>query len=197
MTPAAQGAAIASMMLCGLVMGLAFDVYRVASHRYHVARWLLPALDVAFWAAATLGVFGVLLARNEGDVRMYVFLGLGIGVTGYFGLFSPWVIKAAGKSIDFVNGIARFIWRTFEVLALKPFLWIVRLLAKILDIAFVVTAALVLWTSRLLLKPVAALGRRLWPKTLPIRRKFDPVVRAYGRARDRAKRIRDAFKKKE
>ncbi|MFC5406830.1 spore cortex biosynthesis protein YabQ [Cohnella soli] len=197
MTPAAQGAAIASMMLCGLAIGLAFDVYRVASHRYHVARWLLPALDVAFWAAATLGVFGVLLARNEGDVRMYVFLGLGIGVTGYFGLISPWVIKAAGKLVDIINGLARFVWRTFEILLLKPFLWIVRLLAKILDILFVVTAAVVLWTSRLLFKPIGALARWLWPKTLPVRHKFDPIARTYRRGRERMKRMIEAFKKKE
>jgi spore cortex biosynthesis protein YabQ len=196
MNAAAQWMTIASMMLCGLTMGVAFDVYRVASHRYHVARWLLPGLDVVFWAAATLGVFSILLGSNQGEVRLYVFLGLGIGVTGYFGLFSPWVVKLSGKIIDMINAIARFAWKLFNILLLKPFLWIVRLLAKLLDIAFIITAALILWSFKLVHKPVAALGRWLWPKMLPVRRRFEPIKQGYIKTMERWKQIKDLFKGK-
>ena len=130
-------------------MGLVFDVYRVASHRFHISRWLLPALDVVYWAAATLGVFSILLSNNEGEVRMYVFLGLGVGVTGYFGLFSHWVVKLSGKLIDMLKSLFHFLWKVVNTLVLVPFLWIVRLLAKLLDIVFIVTAALVLWVGKL------------------------------------------------
>jgi spore cortex biosynthesis protein YabQ len=193
---AAQWMTIASMMLCGLSMGLVFDVYRVASHRFHVARWLLPALDVAYWAAATLGVFHILLGSNQGEVRMYVFLGLGIGVTGYFGLFSNWMVKLTGKIIDIFKTLFNFLWKLFTMLIGVPFLWIVRLLAKLLDILFIVTAALLLWTGKLLLKPLKALGSWLWLKLLPIRRKFEPVVKAYTRFREKVRQIRDLLKRK-
>jgi spore cortex biosynthesis protein YabQ len=192
---AAQWMTIASMMLCGLSMGLVFDVYRVASHRFHVARWLLPGLDVVYWAAATLAVFSILLESNQGEVRMYVFLGLGIGVTGYFGLFSHWVVKLAGKIIDILKSLFRFVWKLFNTIILVPFLWIVRMLAKLLDILFIITAALLLWIGKLLLKPLAALGRRIWPKLLPIRRKFESVSRAYARLREKVRQIRDLFKR--
>lgn len=177
-------------------MGTVFDVYRVASHRFHVARWLLPALDMVYWAAATLGVFSILLNSNEGEVRMYVFLGLGIGVTGYFGLFSQWVVKLSGKLIDFVKSLFRFLWKLFNSLLLIPFLWIVRLLAKLLDILFVITAAILLGTGKLLLKPILALGRWVWPKLLPIRRKFQPIVRACTRVKERWRKVRDGWRKK-
>lgn len=177
-------------------MGTVFDVYRVASHRFHVARWLLPALDMVYWAAATLGVFSILLNSNEGEVRMYVFLGLGIGVTGYFGLFSQWVVKLSGKLIDFVKSLFRFLWKLFNSLLLIPFLWIVRLLAKLLDILFVITAAILLGTGKLLLKPILALGRWVWPKLLPIRRKFRPIVRACNRVKERWRKVRDGWRKK-
>ncbi|OXS54664.1 spore cortex biosynthesis protein YabQ [Cohnella sp. CIP 111063] len=196
MNAAAQGMTIATMMLCGLAMGLAFDVYRVASHRFHVARWLLPALDVAYWAAATLGVFSVLLASNQGEVRMYVFLGLGIGVTGYFGLLSPWMVRFTGKLIDIVKSLSLFVWRLVRALLIVPVLWVVRLLAKLLDILFVVTAATLLWTGKLLFKPFGALGRWLWIKLLPARRRLAPVADAYRRFRDRLRQIRDIFRKK-
>jgi len=187
---------IASMMLCGLAMGLVFDVYRVATHRFHVARWLLPGLDVAYWAAATLCVFSVLLSHNQGEVRLYVFLGLGIGVTGYFGLFSSFVVKLSGKLIDLFKALSRFVWKLTDTLIFVPFLWIVRLLAKLLDILFIVTAALVLWVGKLLLKPFGKLGGRLWAKLLPVRRKFSPAVNLYRRTRERIRQIRDVFRKK-
>jgi spore cortex biosynthesis protein YabQ len=193
---AAQWMTIASMMMCGLAMGTVFDVYRVASHRFHVARWLLPALDVVYWAAATLGVFSILLESNQGEVRMYVFLGLGIGVTGYFGLFSGWVVKLSGSLIDILKSLFRFIGKLFNTLLLIPFLWIVRLLAKLIDILFIITTAILLWLGKLLLRPLSAFGRWLWPKLLPIRRRFSPVVRVYNRIRERWRQIRDMLKKK-
>jgi len=193
---ASQGMTIATMMLCGLAMGLVFDVYRVASHRFHVARWLLPALDAAYWAAATLGVFAVLLASNQGEVRMYVFLGLGIGVTGYFGLLSSWMVRLTGRLIDIIKSLLLFLWRLVRALLIVPLLWVVRLLAKLLDIVFVVTAAVLLWTGKLLFKPLAGLGAWLWVKLLPVRKKLAPVVRAYVRFRERIRQIRDIFRKK-
>jgi len=188
---------IASMILCGLVMGMAFDVYRVASHRFHVARWILPAIDVAFWAAATLGVFAVLLASNQGEVRLYVFLGLGIGVTGYFGLLSAWVVKLSGKLIDFFMALFRFLWRLIRVLFIVPVVWVVRMLAKLLDVAFIVIAALALWIGKLLFRPLRALGGWGWEKLLPARRKMAPVTDFFRRLRERAGQIRDLFRKKD
>jgi spore cortex biosynthesis protein YabQ len=193
---AAQWMTIWSMMLCGLAMGTVFDVYRVASHRFYVARWLLPALDIVYWAAATFTVFSILLDSNHGEVRMYVFLGLGIGVTGYFGLFSTWVVKLSGWLIDRLKWLFHFLWNVVNTLVLIPFLWLVRMLAKLLDVLFVVTAALLLWFGKLLLMPISAFGRWVWPKLLPIRRRFRPLVQLYNRLRERLRMLRELFKKK-
>ncbi len=177
-------------------MGIVFDVYRVASHRFHVARWLLPALDVVYWAAATLGVFSILLGSNQGEVRLYVFLGLGIGVTGYFGLFSNLVVKLSGIIIDIIKSLFQFLWKMVNTMLLTPFFWIVRLLAKLIDILFIITAALLLWLGKLLLRPLSAFGRWLWPKLLPIRRTFEPITRFFKHLQERWRQIRDLLKKK-
>ncbi len=161
--------AIGSMVLCGLLIGLAFDLYRVVSFRFRVPRWLLPALDIVYWTAATLGVFWILLLYNQGEVRLYVFLGLGIGVTGYFGLFSPWVIKAANLLLSLLIVLTSWMQRIFRVIFLLPGAAFVRLLAKLLDILFVLIAALLLWIGRLLLIPLRPLGRYAWDLLLPVR----------------------------
>ncbi|MBO9597969.1 MAG: spore cortex biosynthesis protein YabQ [Cohnella sp.] len=196
MNTASQFSTIGAMILCGLAMGTAFDVYRVATHRFHVARWLLPGLDVVYWAAATFSVFSLLLDHNHGEVRMYVFLGLGIGVTGYFGLFSGTVAKVSGWLFEKVQQLLRLVWRIGDSLALKPLKWLVRLLAKLLDMIFIVTAALLLWVLRLLYKPLSGLFGWVWAKLLPVRRKFQPVVRTWRKARDKWREVVRVFRGK-
>ncbi|MFC5530025.1 spore cortex biosynthesis protein YabQ [Cohnella yongneupensis] len=196
MNAAEQWTAIGAMILCGLAMGTVFDVYRVASHRFHIARWLLPGLDVVYWAAATFAVFSLLLDSNHGEVRMYVFLGLGIGVTGYFGLFSRTVAKVTGWLIERLQQLFRGLWRIGDALLFKPLAWIVRLLAKLLDIVFVVIAALLLWVGRLLFKPLSKLAKWIWAKLLPVRVKFRPVVQAWHKIRDKWREIVAIFRKK-
>ena len=159
------------MVLCGLAMGALFDFYRVTASRFRVPRWLLPALDIVYWMAATLGVFWVLLLYNQGEVRLYVFLGLAIGVTGYFGLFSTWVIKSVNLLISLLTRTAEWTQRLLRAVLLLPGAALVRFLAKLLDILFVVIAALLLWVLRLLLFPFRPLVRYVWERLLPVRKK--------------------------
>ena len=184
------------MVLSGVTMGFVFDFYRVTSHRFRLPRWLLPALDVVFWAAATLGVFYILLDYNHGEVRLYVFLGLGIGITGYFGLFSARVVKAAGWLLHLVLVTSAGIWKMFRLLLIVPFMWVVRLLAKTLDIAFVITVALLLWTGRLLLVPLKPVGKYVWAKLLPVRKVARSWVRRLDRWKEKWKAVWDIFRKK-
>jgi spore cortex biosynthesis protein YabQ len=193
---ASQWTTIGWMIVCGLAMGTVFDFYRVGAQRFHIPRWLLPVLDLAFWAAATLGVFSVLLDSNHGEVRMYVFLGLGIGVTGYFGLFSSWVVKVAAWLYDTGKQTAALLWKTVRILLIVPFLWIVRLLAKLLDIAFVVTAALLLWTFGLLLKPLKWPARWVWNRILPLRRQVRLLMNTTVRFINKVKAAWEVFRKK-
>jgi len=196
MNTASQFSTIGAMILCGLAMGTVFDVYRVATHRFHVARWLLPGLDVVYWAAATFAVFNLLLNHNHGEVRMYVFLGLGIGVTGYFGLFSVKVAKVSGWLIERFQQLFKLLWRILDSLAFKPLKWLVRLLAKVLDIVFIVTAALLLWIGKLVYKPLAGLFGWLWAKLLPVRRRLEPIVRAWRKAKGKWREIVEVFRGK-
>jgi spore cortex biosynthesis protein YabQ len=193
---ASQWTTIGWMIVCGAAMGTVFDFYRVASHRFRIPRWLLPVLDLAFWAAATLGIFSVLLDSNHGEVRMYVFLGLGIGVTGYFGLISPIVVKVAAWLFDMGKRLVRLLWQTVRVLVLVPFLWIVRLLAKLLDIGFVVTAAILLWSFRLLLKPLKRPARWAWVRLMPVRVRVRRIADKGVRLRNKLKAAWDLLRKK-
>ncbi|WP_123042702.1 spore cortex biosynthesis protein YabQ [Cohnella candidum] len=196
MNAASQWSTIGWMVLCGALMGLVFDFYRVIARRFHIPRWMLPAFDVVYWAAATLGVFNVLLDHNHGEVRLYVFLGLGIGVTGYFGLLSPHVVKAADRIVTLVIGLAAWLWKAFRLVIAVPFLFLVRILAKLLDIVFVIIAAILLYVGKLLLIPLMPLWNWLWDKLLPVRRRVTAGIEGWKRLKNRIKAAWETFWKK-
>lgn len=189
MNAAVHWTTIGAMVLCGLGMGTVFDIYRAASLRLRFRRWMFPLLDLIYWIAATLIVFRILIGVNHGEVRIYVFLGLGIGVTAYFGLFSQAVLRTAGWLFDMLRKLALLLWRTVRVLLIIPVQWIVRTLAVLLDAIFVVTAAVLLWLLKLLLRPLAPLGRWLWDRLLPVRRRFIIFREMFQRVRDRVKEV--------
>lgn len=171
MNMASQWTTVGWMVLCGFCMGTAFDVYRVIVHRFRLPRWLLPALDLLYWTAATLVVFQVLRQQNGGEVRLYVFLGLGIGVTMYFAIASAFIMRMTGWLLDGAKRIARGTGRMGRLLVVAPIKLLVRFLAKVLDIVFVVSAALLLWLFRMLLIPLRPVGRYIWARLLPARKK--------------------------
>jgi len=180
---------IGAMILCGIGMGTVFDIYRAAAHRLRFRRWFFPLLDLIYWIASTLIVFRILLGVNYGEVRVYVFLGIGIGVTGYFGLLSSHVLRAAGWIFEMLRRLAMLLWRSVRILLVVPALWIVRTLASVLDAVFIVTAAVLLWVFKLLLRPLARPGRWLWDRLLPVRRQFDRALQLFRKVRERVKEV--------
>lgn len=196
MSAAAQWSTIGWMAACGLAMGLAFDLCRVVTHRFRLPRWLLPALDLVYWTAATIAVFRVLLGHNHGEVRLYVYLVLGIGVTGYFGLFSPQVLRIAARLLDAGIRAVRWIWRMLRIVTVTPVTLLVRSLAKLLDVLFLITAAILVWIGRLLLAPLRPVGRYVWKKLLPVRRLIRSWLAAAGRWKDKLNAVWDLLRRK-
>lgn len=129
---------LALMLMSGLGLGAAFDGCRVVSHRLGLGRMWLPVLDLLYWLAATLAVFRVLTAGNEGEVRLFVFVGLLLGVACYFWLFSRMVIRLVEGLIAAVKLTIRLLLRTLDLLLLKPLLLLWRMVRSILGFLLVI-----------------------------------------------------------
>jgi spore cortex biosynthesis protein YabQ len=111
---------LAMMMLCGIGMGAAFDAYRVVANQLRFGRIWIPVLDLLYWLAATLTVFRVLTFSNEGEVRAYVFIGLLLGVSIYFWLFSVPFITIVGWLISAAYAVVRFLLRCVDLFVVFP-----------------------------------------------------------------------------
>jgi spore cortex biosynthesis protein YabQ len=160
------------MMFCsGLALGTIFDISRVLSGKLRVPRFILPLVDILYWIVATILVFWLLMYSNEGQVRVFVFLGIGIGICFYFALLSNWIIWLLLLGIRITIALFRFAQKMVELFLIKPLLGIYRL--TVLILGFLLTIAVFLYKIMLqLLYPVWRLliwiirplrKLRLWP----------------------------------
>jgi spore cortex biosynthesis protein YabQ len=115
------------MMFCGgLLLGTLFDVCRVLSGKLRLPKWLMPFVDILYWIVATILVFRLLVYSNEGQVRVFIFLGIGIGICFYNAFLSRGVIWLIQLLIRIVIAFCRFLRRTVELLIIKPIIGIYR-----------------------------------------------------------------------
>lgn len=93
----------------GLLIGFGYDLLRAARRFIRFSRLTQFFADFFFWLCMTLLVFAVLLLSNWGEVRAYVFLGLGLGGTVYWLLFSKPCLRAVIRIIEGFIAVVRFI----------------------------------------------------------------------------------------
>lgn len=146
MTLSTQFFTLAAMIISGIVLGTALDTYRVVKGQFRIRRAFLPFFDLAYWILATIFVFLVLFYSNNGQIRLYIFLGLVIGGWIYFKKMSSLTIRFVLWLIKVIRYISILAVRLFKLTVIQP----VILLYK-------VTVALI--------APFGALGRWLFEQS--------------------------------
>lgn len=113
-----------SCVLLGMILGLLFDVFRIVRRTTPAGTVATATEDMLFWLLAALLVFLALLFLNDGQSRIFEWLGIAIGGMLYLSVFSRLVIAASMHVIHALKTVFR--WILF--LLLFP----VRLLFRIL-----------------------------------------------------------------
>jgi spore cortex biosynthesis protein YabQ len=141
------------MLLGGLSLGGLFDLYRVLASQLKAPRYSYYLLDLVFWLVGTWLVFKLLYISNLGQVRMFIFIGLLIGIGIYFLMLSRTVIQIILWMIRFVRALLRIGKRIIEIFIITPIIWMYR--AVILFLGFLSAIAIFLYKIVLqLLYPV-------------------------------------------
>lgn len=118
---AEQTYAFLMTILAGGVIGLLFDVYRALRAYLRPKQFATAITDLFYWIVVTPTVFAMLLAGNWGELRLYVLIGLVIGLILYFQALSAvviWFVMGLIKGIG--RGISRGAIGLFRIIAL-PF----------------------------------------------------------------------------
>lgn len=143
MTLHVQFVTMGMMCLGGVSLGTLFDLYRVLAGQLKVAPWLKAILDLLYWFIGTIVVFLLLYESNWGEIRPFIFLGLGIGICLYFLLFSGLVVRLIRFCIRVIVAAVRIGRRMIELFIIAPVRWLYRLL--IVLIGFLTATAIFLY----------------------------------------------------
>ncbi len=126
----------------GAVLGIGYDIIEVLAREFRLRRWTTAIMDVCYWLVATLFVFQVLVYANEGQVRIFVFIGLLAGVIIYSYLLSRLIRRMVTWFIALFMQVLRWSIQILHTLLVRPLMYMYRLLLIILGFILSVTVFL-------------------------------------------------------
>ena len=112
----------------GIVLGIGFDTIEVLTRVFKLRRVTTAVMDIAYWIIATLFVFQVLVYANDGQFRLFIFLGLIAGVVIYFYVCSHTVRALVDWLLRLFIRLFKWTNRVIHVLIINPLLYVYRLL---------------------------------------------------------------------
>lgn len=81
----------------GIIVGITYDVYRSIRRAVKNKKWSIAILDTLFIITLGLVVMFVMFAANEGELRLYTFVGFILGFALYMTGLSPLISYLAKK----------------------------------------------------------------------------------------------------
>ena len=138
------------MILTGIASGFCYDFYLVLKHRWKLRRTGTGVGDLLFWAVLTALVFSLLVVGNYGELRLYVFISLGLGLLLYFRILSKSMVSLLQKLFNIIQKLWMLTVKTIT------FLW------KIILFPLRIIKTVVCYPVKFLKKIIYTL--RLWLK---------------------------------
>ncbi|MFD2611537.1 spore cortex biosynthesis protein YabQ [Paenibacillus gansuensis] len=154
----------AMMALSGVLLGVVYDAYRVVCRELRLPRWVLSLMDLVYWVFSCIFVFRVLYASNQGEIRLFVFLGLVLGVLFYFWLIGSITVRIVLWLIQVVRALLRFGAKCFRILILMP----LRALYKLIVILLGFLAAITIFVYKIVLQLIGPVFRLIWRILQPL-----------------------------
>lgn len=92
-------------IVSGLLAGLLFDLYRMLAVTLKLKKRGIMLGDILFWLILTLAALGFLLLKNQGDLRIYIFMGLTVGAICYLRYLSKYMLPVIAIFFRFIKKI--------------------------------------------------------------------------------------------
>lgn len=121
-------------ILTGFILGILFDVFRILRRSFKTTDFITYIEDVIFWILTGLITLYSLFKFNNGEIRLYIFFGMALGIALYMLTFSKIFVKLSVNIILFVKKIINFI-------IVRPikfiFKWLKKLIFKPIRFVFI------------------------------------------------------------
>ena len=113
-------------VLDGFIIGLLFDFFRILRKTFKTSDIITYIQDILFWILTGLVVLYSIFIFNNGEMRIYIFLGILIGIVLYILLLSKYIIKI---NVFIINKIKWFVSIILKIIFM-PFKFIFNILKK-------------------------------------------------------------------
>ncbi len=91
--------------LNGLIIGLIFDFFRILRKSFKTKNYVTYIEDFLFWILTGISIILFMYKFSDGNLRLYMILGLGLGFILYVLLFSKMIIKTFVTIINLMKEI--------------------------------------------------------------------------------------------
>lgn len=140
-----QAYAFIVFILNGFLIGLLFDIFRIFRKSFKTPDFITCLEDFIFWIITGLLLLYSIFKFNNGELRIYIFLGVILGAAIYMLIFSKFFINISVYIINLIKKIfiiliipIKFIIKILNKVIWKPLRkilkWFKHLFTKILSI---------------------------------------------------------------
>lgn len=77
----------------GIIIGIFFDFFRILRKSFKTSDFSTYIEDLLFWILTGFSILFTLFKYNNGEIRLYMFLAIAIGILLYMLIFSSYIIK--------------------------------------------------------------------------------------------------------
>ena len=111
----------------GVIIGLLFDFFRILRKTFKTKDIITYAQDILFWILTGFILLYSIFTFNNGEIRLFMFLAVIIGIFVYMFFISSHVIKI---NVAIINIFKKILSKIFNFLFI-PFKYIYKLLRRI------------------------------------------------------------------
>lgn len=101
----------AYMLLLGIVSGVIFDFFRVLRKNIPKTFAIVAISDALFWGLSAVCFFWMIWHVTYGELRVYMFIGISLGIIFYFLLLTKTIIWAFTALFKFFLTIFKLIFK--------------------------------------------------------------------------------------
>ena len=98
----------------GILIGLLFDFFRISRKVIKTSNFVTYVEDILFWILTGLIVLYSVFTFNNGELRVFMFLGIILGTVIYMLSISSYIIKINIKIINIIKKIIKIILIPFS-----------------------------------------------------------------------------------
>lgn len=115
--------------LTGMAIGILFDIFRVSRKVFHTSDIVTYIEDILFWTLSGFLILFNIWYFNNGNIRIYMFLGMLMGIIIYLLLISNFIMKIITTTINLIKIV---FYKIFEP-PIKAILTILSKFVKIIE----------------------------------------------------------------